>query len=110
MAFSETPFKISVSDSDLDLLHKKLDLTRFLDELKGAGKDYGSPLADMRRLVDYWKNGYNWRKHEAALNDELPQFTRPIAVEGHGTLNIHYVHKKSRAPDAIPLLFMHGCE
>ena len=110
MSFSEEPFKISVSDDALALLHKKLDLTRFPDELEGAGRDYGPPLADMQRLVAYWKNGYDWRKHETALNHELPQFTRSIDVEGHGSLKVHYVHKKSRAADAIPLLFLHGCK
>jgi hypothetical protein len=30
-------------------------------------------------------------------------------VVGHGTLNIHYVHQKSAVPDALPLLFVHGC-
>ncbi|KAH6912993.1 epoxide hydrolase [Coprinopsis sp. MPI-PUGE-AT-0042] len=104
----EKPFKIAVSDADIDLLHKKLELTRFPDEIEDAGKDYGAPLADIQRLVSYWKDGYDWRKHEAALNGELPQFTRDIAVEGHGALNIHYVHKKSQAVDAIPLLFVHG--
>jgi len=52
--------------------------------------------------------GYDWRVHEAALNEELPQFTRDIEVDGFGTLNIHYVHQKSRTVDAIPLLFVHG--
>ncbi|KAI0671039.1 alpha/beta-hydrolase [Trametes maxima] len=35
-------------------------------------------------------------------------FTRDIAVEGHGPLNIHYVHQKSEVANAIPLLFVHG--
>jgi Epoxide hydrolase N terminus len=110
MANMEKPFQIAVSDADIELLHKKLDLTRFPDELDDSGKEYGSPLADMQRLVAYWRNGYDWRRHEAALNNELPQFTRGINIEGHGMLNIHYVHKKSQAVDAIPLLFVHGCK
>ncbi|KAF7332854.1 EHN domain-containing protein [Mycena venus] len=93
---NERPFTIS------------LDLTRFPDELDDAGWDYGAPLADIKRLVTRWKNGYDWRKHEAALNAELPQFTRDIDVEGFGTLNVHYVHKKSALETAIPLLFVHG--
>jgi len=60
--------------------------------------------------VAYWKDGYDWRKHEAQLNDELPQFTRDIEVEGFGLLNVHYVHKKSSVASAVPLLFVHGCK
>ena len=106
---NETPFKISVSDSQISLLKQKLDLATFPDELDEAGWSYGAPLSDLKRLVNRWKDGYDWRKHEAAINAELPQFTRDIDVEGFGTLNIHYVHKKSDIKEAIPLLFCHGC-
>jgi hypothetical protein len=53
---------------------------------------------------------YDWRKHERALNEELPQFTCNINVEGFGSLNIHFVHKKSCEENGIPLLFVHGCK
>ncbi|KAJ7644586.1 Alpha/Beta hydrolase protein [Roridomyces roridus] len=105
---AESSFKISVPDAKIDELRQKLRLTRLPDELEDAGWDYGAPLADIRRLVDKWQNGYDWRVHEAQINSELPQFTRDIDVTGHGTLNIHYVHQKSAVPDAIPLLFVHG--
>ena len=107
---SEVSFRIDVPEEHLSILQQKLALTNLPDELEDAGWDYGAPLADIRRLVSRWKEGYDWRKHEAQLNAELPQFTKDIEVEGHGTLNIHYVHKKSEVVDAIPLLFVHGCE
>jgi Epoxide hydrolase N terminus len=107
---SEVSFTIAVADECLSILQQKLALTTFPDELEDAGWDYGVPLADIRRLVSRWKGGYDWRKHEAQLNAELPQFTRDIEVEGHGALNIHYIHKKSEIVDAIPLLFIHGCQ
>ncbi|KAI0027973.1 Alpha/Beta hydrolase protein [Vararia minispora EC-137] len=103
-----TRFNIAIPDSDLEVLRQKLVLARLPDELEGAGWDYGVPLADIRRLVDHWKDGYDWRKAEAMLNADLPQFTRDIEVEGHGTLNVHYVHKRSDVDGAIPLLFVHG--
>ena len=107
---AEVSFKIAVPDEHLSILQQKLALTTLPDELEDVAWDYGVPLADIRRLVSRWKEGYDWRKHEAQLNAELPQFTRDIEVEGHGTLNVHYVHKKSEIVDAIPLLFVHGCE
>jgi Epoxide hydrolase N terminus len=106
---AESPFKIAISDSQLSLLRQKLDLTNLPDELEDAGWSYGSPLVDVQRLVKRWKDGYDWRKHEAQLNAELPQFTRDIDVDGFGTINIHYVHKRSDEKNAIPLLFVHGC-
>lgn len=107
---AEKPFNIAIPEDQLALLQAKLDLATFPDELDDAGWRYGVPLANMKRLVAHWKDGYNWRKHEANINDELPQFTRDVEVLGHGTLNIHYVHRRSDVIDAIPLLFVHGCE
>ncbi len=109
MATTEQPFTLSVPDADLDLLRKKLELVRLPDELDGAGWDYGAPLADIKRLVAHWQNTFDWRKSEAEIN-KLPMFTRDIEVDGFGTLNIHYVHQKSEVKNAIPLLFVHGCE
>lgn len=107
-ATKEQSFKLSVPESELDFLRKKLDLVRFPDELEGAGRDYGAPLSDIQRLTSHWRNGFDWRKAEAEIN-QLPMFTRDIDVEGFGSLNIHYVHKKSDVPNAIPLVFSHGC-
>ncbi|KAF9474184.1 alpha/beta-hydrolase [Pholiota conissans] len=104
----ERPFKISIPEDAIRSLQEKLALTVLPDELDDAGWEYGAALSDIRRLVARWKNGYDWRKHEAQINDELPQFTRDIDVEGFGALNIHYVHQKSKVADAIPLLFVHG--
>ncbi|KAJ6498718.1 Alpha/Beta hydrolase protein [Mycena vulgaris] len=105
---AESPFKISIPDASIDRLHQKLKLTTLPDELDGAGWEYGVPLADVKRLVARWRDGYDWRHHEAELNAALPQFTRIISVEGHGALTIHYVHQRSVIPGAIPLLFVHG--
>ncbi|KAI0770429.1 alpha/beta-hydrolase [Fomes fomentarius] len=103
----EQPFKLTVPDSDLELLHKKLELVRFPDELEDAGWNYGAPLVDIKRLVAYWKDTFDWRKAEARIN-ELPMFTRDIDITSFGTLNIHYIHQKSEVQNAIPLLFVHG--
>ncbi len=109
MSSLETPFKISIPDEKLKLLQQKLELVTFPDELDDSGKKYGAPLKDIQRLVARWKDGFNWRAQEAALNAELPEFTRDIEVEGFGVLNIHYVHKRSEVEGAVPLLFVHGC-
>ncbi|KAH8979680.1 alpha/beta-hydrolase [Lactarius akahatsu] len=102
---SEQPFKIAVSDDALALLKRKLDDTRLPDEVNAAEWAYGAPLADIKRLANRWKDGYDWRTHERKLN-ALPMFTRTIEVDGFGELNVHYVHQKSTAKGAIPLLFV----
>ncbi|KAH9056308.1 Alpha/Beta hydrolase protein [Lactarius vividus] len=104
---SEQPFKIAVSDSALALLKRKLDDTRLPDEVNAAEWAYGTPLTDIKRLIGRWKGGYDWHTHERELN-ALPMFTRSIAVEGFGEMSVHYVHQRSAAKGAIPLLFVHG--
>lgn len=107
---ADNAFTIKVPGDKIKLLQEKLALVNTPDELENAGRQYGVPLADMQRLIARWKEGYDWRKHERQLNEELPQFKTDIHVDGFGTLGIHYVHKRSEVEGAIPLLFVHGCE
>lgn len=104
-----TPFTIAVSDAQLDQLRQKLEQTTFPDELDDAGWDMGVPLAETKRLISVWKEKFDWRAQEQKLNEQLRQFMVPISVDGFGSLDIHLVHHRSDNPNAIPLLFIHGC-
>lgn len=75
---------------------------RWPDELPGVGRAYGMPLAQMRELVDYWREEYEWRAAEARLN-EWPQFT--TVIDG---ARVHFAHVRSPEPAATPLLMTHG--
>lgn len=106
MAFIE-PYKIAVPQTQLEILKKKLELATFPDELDEAEWDYGSPLADIKRLTARWRDGYDWRAAEAKLND-FPQFTTDISIVGYETFKVHFIHQKSVVKKAIPLIFVHG--
>ncbi|MEK4274532.1 epoxide hydrolase family protein [Paenibacillus sp. FSL R7-0026] len=95
-------FRVSVPQADLDDLKNRLERTRWPDELPGVGWDYGVPLNYVKELVNYWSKNYDWRKHEARLN-EFPQFITTIDGE-----NIHFLHVRSPEPNALPLLMIHG--
>ena len=85
------PYKISVPEDALNDLQQRLALTKLPAQLESNEQDlwdFGTPVKDVRRLVDYWKNGFDWRKAEAKLN-ELPQYQTQIEVDGFGSLNIH---------------------
>ena len=101
------PYMVHVPDEKIDALKQKLALTSFPDELDGTGWDYGAPLAEVKRLTTYWRDRYDWRKHEARIN-ELPNFHTHIQVPGFEALDIHFVHQRSANKNAIPLLFVHG--
>jgi hypothetical protein len=103
-------YRIAVPEEQILDLKQRLALTKFpKDELDGSGWDYGSPLADVKRLIAYWRDQFDWRKAEARLN-QLPHFSTDIQCDGFESLKIHFLHKKSDVESAIPLLFVHGCE
>lgn len=103
------PFTISVQQTAIDRLQQKLAVVDLPDELDDAGWDYGASLPEVKKLISYWRNDYDWRKHEAKLN-ELPNHVTGIEVDGFGELQIHFVHQKSSVKNAVPLLFCHGCQ
>ena len=84
-------YQISVSDEALNDLKQRLSNAKFPDQLEYEDQDvwqFGTPAADVRRLVKHWKEDFNWRKAEATLN-ELPNFHTAVDVEGFGGLDIH---------------------
>jgi pimeloyl-ACP methyl ester carboxylesterase len=96
------PFQIKVPHTVLTDLKKRLKQTRWPDEVEGAGWDYGTNLAYMKELTDYWRSEYDWRKQEAALN-KFAHFKTEI--DGFG---IHFIHEKGKGPNPTPLLLLHG--
>jgi len=96
------PFRIDIPQADLDDLHDRLARTRWPDELPGVGWAYGVPLSYVKELAAYWRTAYDWREHEARLN-ELPQFT--TTIDGAG---VRFLHVRSPEPDALPLILTHG--
>jgi epoxide hydrolase len=102
MSESIESFRIRVDDAVLEDLRTRLALTRFPDQIEGTGWEYGTPIDYLRELVEYWRDGYDWRAQEARLN-ELAHFR--TRIDGQ---SIHFVHARSAHADALPLLMMHG--
>jgi pimeloyl-ACP methyl ester carboxylesterase len=96
------PFRIDVPQSDLDDLHRRLDATRWPDELPGVGWTRGVPLGYLRELARHWRHEYDWRAQEKLLGD-LPQYVTEI--DG---ATVHFVHVRSPEPGALPLVLTHG--
>jgi hypothetical protein len=96
------PYRVDIPEADLEDLAARLAQTRFPDELSDVGWSYGVPLGYVRELVDHWSNRYDWRAHEARIN-EHPQFVATIDGE-----RVHFLHVRSPEPDALPLIATHG--
>jgi pimeloyl-ACP methyl ester carboxylesterase len=96
------PFQINIPQDHLDDLRQRLAHTRWPGEVPGANWTAGVPLDYLKDLADYWQTKYDWRAHEARLN-EFPQFTTVIDEQ-----TVHFLHVRSPEPDALPLILTHG--
>ena len=97
-----TPFKIAISDAQLDDLKRRLRATRWPDKETPDDWSQGIPLKYMQEIVAYWAEIYDWRARERNLN-RFEQFR--TTLDG---LGIHFVHQRSPHPEALPLLMTHG--
>jgi pimeloyl-ACP methyl ester carboxylesterase len=96
------PFRVNVSDEAVADLRRRLAATRWPDKETVADQSQGAQLANLKELVRYWATGYDWRKAEAKLN-AFPQFV--TTIDG---VDIHFIHVRSRHPNAMPMIITHG--
>src|SRR5689334_17188757 len=92
------PFRINVPQAVLDDLRARLALTRWPEGIEGESWNYGANLGDMKALVEYWQNGFDWRAQEAKLN-QFPQFKAEI--DGVG---IHFIHVRGKGSNPKPII------
>ena len=97
-----TPFRVNVPEAAVVDLRRRLAATRWPDKETVADQSQGVQLAKLQELVRYWATDYDWRKGEAKLN-AFPQFM--TTIDG---VDIHFIHVRSRHPNALPLLIAHG--
>ena len=96
------PFKLSIPESDLEDLKRRLQATRWPNQETVTDWSQGVPLNVLRELCDYWFNSYDWRRCEAWFNS-YPQYKASIDGE-----EIHFLHIRSRHESALPMLLLHG--
>jgi pimeloyl-ACP methyl ester carboxylesterase len=96
------PFHISFPEADLVDLRRRITATRWPGRETVADDSQGVQLATMKALARYWATDYDWRKVEAKLNS-YPQFV--TTIDG---LDIHFIHVRSKQPNALPIIITHG--
>jgi len=96
------PFHVNIPDETLSDLRRRIAATKWPDRETVSDATQGVNLATMKKLAEYWEKNYDWRKAEARLNS-YPQFITNI--DG---LDIHFIHVKSKNPNALPMIITHG--
>lgn len=96
------PFKLSVPESLLEDLRQRLSNVRFPDEPPLDPWATGTSVAYLKKLLAYWRDGFDWRAQEAKLNT-FHQFAVPLAG-----IEVHFIHEEGKGPNPMPLLLCHG--
>ena len=96
------PFRVHFPDEALADLKRRIAATRWPEREIVPDKSQGVQLATVQKLARYWETEYDWRKCEAKLN-ALPQYI--TRIDG---VDIHFIHVRSKQPDALPMIVTHG--
>jgi pimeloyl-ACP methyl ester carboxylesterase len=96
------PFSVRVPDEELADLRRRIAATRWSDHETVADRSQGVQLEKLQELLRYWGTDYDWRRAEAKLN-AMPQF-----VTGIDGIDIHFIHVRSKHPNALPVIVTHG--
>jgi microsomal epoxide hydrolase len=95
-------FTFSVPEEAIADLRERLGRTRFPDQTPGEPWAYGADLGYVRRLVEYWRSGFDWRAEEARLN-AFPQYK--VSLRG---IDLHFLQVPGSGRSPCPLLLLHG--
>ena len=95
-------FSVSITDEVLTDLMDRLKKTRWAEDFANDDWRYGTNGKYLKELVDYWRDKYDWRQHERAIN-AWPQFKTVI-----DDVPIHFIHVRGKGPNPKPLILTHG--
>jgi pimeloyl-ACP methyl ester carboxylesterase len=96
------PFRVNIPEKELVELRRRIAATRWASRELVDDRSQGVQLATLKALAQYWATDYDWRKAEARLN-AYPQFV--TRIDG---VDIHFIHVKSKHPNALPMIITHG--
>lgn len=99
---SVQPFELRISDATLHDLDVRLAATRLPPDDDAADWEAGTSPAYLRRLIEYWRTGYDWRVQEARLR-RFSHFTTDL-----GGTTVHFIHERGRGDRPLPLVLTHG--
>ena len=96
------PFHYRATDEELADLKRSIKATRWPERETVDDHSQGVRLATAQKLADYWLNHHDWRRAEAEI------FSYPNFVTNIDGLDIHFIHVKSKHPNALPVIITHG--
>lgn len=96
------PFSVAVPDDTIQFIQTRVRDYPWHEMPDDGGWGYGTNMEYLQELCAYWATEYDWRKHEAQIN----QFTQFKAeVDG---IDMHFIYEKGSGPNPKPLIISHG--
>ncbi|NUP48515.1 MAG: alpha/beta fold hydrolase [Catenulispora sp.] len=96
----QTP--IHIPDETLEDLHQRLSMTRWPQISGNQDGRYGLDGEYLRELCEYWRDEFDWRKAEAAIN-AYEHYT--VQIDG---VPVHFMRRPGAGPAPTPLILSHG--
>ena len=94
------PFHYRATDAELVDLKRRIKATKWPERENDPSQ--GVHLATIQNLADYWADHHDWRRAEAKL------FAYPHFITNIDGVDIHFIHVKSKHPNALPIIVTHG--
>lgn len=94
-------FVVNIDERVLSDLRDRLQRSRWADEIDD-GWTFGTDRSELRALIDHWKDAFDWRREERAIN-RFSQFR--ATVNG---VNVHFVHERGVGEEPLPIILTHG--
>ena len=98
----KVPFSVAIPQETLTDLHERLVKVRWPQEFANSHWEYGTNLGYLKELVEYWRDEYDWRRQELAMNAFSNYKT---TIDG---MPIHFIHEPGKGPRPMPLILSHG--
>ena len=95
-------FRYRATNAELADLKRRIKATKWPAREQVNDDTQGVQLATTRKLADYWLNHHDWRRAEEHL------FSYPHFITSIDGLDIHFIHVKSKHPNALPVIVTHG--
>jgi pimeloyl-ACP methyl ester carboxylesterase len=102
-----SPFTVNIPQQRLDELKSQLSIARLPPAFyEGTQPKFGVTSEWVRDALKEWKENYDWKSFESKLKS-YGHFIAKVPFK-NDISRVHYIHYPSKAPNAIPLLLLHG--
>lgn len=96
------PLTVAIAQRELDDLHDRLARTRWPADVGNPAGRYGAPREYVEDLLSHWRDRYDWRTVEQAINAYDNQL---VHIDG---VPVHFLRVRGRGPDPTPIVLTHG--